>query len=542
MNLTSSTFKSQKQTALAVLISLGVFVGAQDVPITEHIADDIVDQCNKVVIHSVKEASQIAKAVNTQKEPRTIWLVGDNRGSFSKHKCEAVTESPRRDTEESAYKVSTTCDGKPTSLYFEHEYEALQFAVLWGDLETFTVSPEVVADDWVEKNPFAQWQGLKQNPQPELHIHYEKGNARLRRTTPCDTTIAPEITTPSTTTDIAPTRNVTNERRFGTYSWSQDYWRKGDPSLINFGASDIGKLWNSGDVYVNIADNTNPDRIHDAEKLLPFMKEWRQRTGNDQRLWLTYGDTKTRNGSLMLQFLSTFEQYLEDHIMAEDMQQVAPIGLSFDAERMSPDDILKTLLTAQQIRSNVTAKMGYAPNSLLFDFTLDAHSPLGTQYIMQYADHATMMLYRNAIDGDYKDDLLYRMNYMMTEQCEVCTQPGWENLKAKITIMLEGSCTLDQYCWKLSMCAYDSTSYPDPSGGIEYSWNLLNDLKTRTVAEGILSQEQFDSLFDVDGSLYAIHDWEWVRCYYGGDFSEDMGFSNCKRYTKEALRCSGATF
>mmetsp|Transcript_5043 Transcript_5043/g.4275 ORF Transcript_5043/g.4275 Transcript_5043/m.4275 type:complete len:133 (+) Transcript_5043:3-401(+) len=87
---------------------------------------------------------------------------------------------------------------------------------------------------------------------------------RLRRTTPCDTTIAPEITTPSTTTDIAPTRNVTNERRFGTYSWSQDYWRKGDPSLINFGASDIGKLWNSGDVYVNIADNTNPDRIHSS--------------------------------------------------------------------------------------------------------------------------------------------------------------------------------------------------------------------------------------------------------------------------------------
>ncbi|KAF4673470.1 hypothetical protein FOL47_010522 [Perkinsus chesapeaki] len=355
-------------------------------------------------------------------------------------------------------------------------------------------------------------------------------------TSPLTTATTEVTTTPTPTTT---TSNETNERRFGTYSWSQDYWRKGDPSLINFGASDIGKLWNSGDVYVNIADNTNPDRIHDAEKLLPFMKEWRQRTGNDQRLWLTYGDVKTGKGSRMLEFVDTFQKYLEDYITAKDMQAIAPVGLSFDVEHMEPEDIKKTLLKAQEMKEDVTNKMGYAPGSLFIDFAIEGQkNTLGTQYIMQYADHATMMLYRNAIDGDYKDDLLYRMNYMMTEQCEVCTQPGWENLKAKITIMLEGSCTVDQYCWKLSMCAYGTDSYPDPSGGIEYAWDLLNELKARTVSDGILTQEQFDYLYDIHGSLYVIHNWEWVRCYYGDEFSRQMGFSNCvKDYHQDVDRC-----
>ncbi|KAF4732938.1 hypothetical protein FOZ63_027379, partial [Perkinsus olseni] len=153
---------SVKAPAWIVALSLA-FTAARGVPITEQVADDIVDQCHKVVIHGVKEASQIAKAANTEQDPRTIWLVGDNRGSFSKHRCEAVKSSPRRDTDEAAYKVSTKCDGKPTSLFFEYEYDALQFAVRWGDLKTFTVAREVVTDAWVEKNPFAQWWGAKEN-------------------------------------------------------------------------------------------------------------------------------------------------------------------------------------------------------------------------------------------------------------------------------------------------------------------------------------------------------------------------------------------
>ncbi|EER04208.1 hypothetical protein Pmar_PMAR011430 [Perkinsus marinus ATCC 50983] len=206
---------------------------------------------------------------------------------------------------------------------------------------------------------------------------------------------------------------------------------------------------------------------------------------------------------------------------------------------MQPQYIKRTLLKAQQMKKDVSKRMGYAPGSLLIDFSIEGgKNTLGTQYIMQYADHATMMLYRNAIDGDYADDLVYRMNYMMTEQCAVCTQPGWENLKAKITIMLEGSCTVGKYCHKLSMCAYDASAYPNSTGGIEYAWELLNELKARTVSDGILTREQFDFLFDIHGSLFAIHDWEWVRCYYSDNFSREMGYSNClHEYHTSANKC-----
>ncbi|KAF4711999.1 hypothetical protein FOZ62_032268 [Perkinsus olseni] len=351
-------------------------------------------------------------------------------------------------------------------------------------------------------------------------------------------------TTTKPTTTVSTTRPPTTSRpdgsiRFGTYSWSQDYWRSGDPSLTEFGASDMAKLWNSGDVYVNIADDTNYDRIHDQEKLLPWMKDWRRRTGNTERIWLTYGDISRGSGSRMVKFVNTFGTYLESFVSAEDMKEIAPIGLSYDVEHMQPEDIKKTLLKAQQMKKDVSKKMGYPTGSLLIDFAIEGQkNTLGTQYIMEYADHATMMLYRNAIDGDYADDLVYRMNYMMTEQCAVCTQPGWENLKAKITIMLEGSCTVGKYCHKLSMCADDTTRYPDPSGGVEYAWDLLNELKARTVSDGILTQEQFDSLYDINGSLYVIHNWEWVRCYYGDDFSRKMGYSDClSQYHELAGKC-----
>mmetsp|Transcript_17021 Transcript_17021/g.14478 ORF Transcript_17021/g.14478 Transcript_17021/m.14478 type:complete len:114 (+) Transcript_17021:3-344(+) len=107
----------------------------------------------------------------------------------------------------------------------------------------------------------------------------------------------------------------------------------------------------------------------------------------------------------------------------------------------------------------------------------------------------------------------------LTEQCAVCTQPGWENLKAKITIMVEASCEMGANCRKLSMCAFDSATYPSDNGGIEYVWNTMNELKARMIDEGLITQDQFGHLFDIQENLYAIHNWEWQRCYFGGEFS-----------------------
>ncbi|KAF4746404.1 hypothetical protein FOZ62_025879 [Perkinsus olseni] len=316
------------------------------------------------------------------------------------------------------------------------------------------------------------------------------------------------------------------------------YWRGNDTSLVDFGSSEMGKLWNSGDVYVNIADYSNYDQIANETLLVTWMKQWRKATGNTGRIFLTYGDAAKHYNERMVEFVSTFERFLDHYVSREDMIEIAPIGLSFDAEGMKSASVRQTLEEAQSMKARVSEKKGYEPGALLIDFAVSGDpNPVATQYVMQLADHATFEVFRNAIDGDYADDLVVRMNWMLTQQCVVCTQPGWENLRAKITILVEGSCTKVNYCNKVSMCAFDAVEYPSSAGGIEYIWNTMNLLRQRMISDGIVTAEQFNSLFDVHGTLFAINDWEWSRCFYGDSFSKKMGYPNCHKYHREASRC-----
>ncbi|EER15178.1 hypothetical protein Pmar_PMAR006907 [Perkinsus marinus ATCC 50983] len=329
-----------------------------------------------------------------------------------------------------------------------------------------------------------------------------------------------------------------NGNKIGTYTWSQSYWREGDDSLINFATSDMGRQWNCGDLYINIADASNYNIIKDQTKLVSWMKKWRQETGNNGVIWLTYGDVVDKNGEKMVGFVTTFEQFLMRSVSAQTMAEIAPIGISFDVEHIADNYYKEALTKSHDMINEVTQGMGYLPNSIYVDSTIEGEeNSQETEYVMRYADHALMMLYRNELGGSYEDDLLERMKWMMTEQCIVCTKPGWEDLKAKITIMVEGSCKMGHGCGKLSMCAKDTSSYPDANGGIEYIWNTLNNLTKRMVEEGVVTQEQFDHLFDVNGTLFAVHNWEWSRCFYGDSYSQDMGFSVCKDYHSMAADC-----
>ncbi|EER09816.1 hypothetical protein Pmar_PMAR018457 [Perkinsus marinus ATCC 50983] len=367
-----------------------------------------------------------------------------------------------------------------------------------------------------------------------------KGSGNLPSALPDDPN--QPVTFPASTPFPPTARPISSDacsgNKIGTYTWSQSYWRESDDSLINFATSDMGRQWNCGDLYINIADASNYNIIKDQTKLVSWMKKWRQETGNNGVIWLTYGDVVDKNGEKMVGFVTTFEQFLMRSVSAQTMAEIAPIGISFDVEHIADNYYKEALTKSHDMINEVTQGMGYLPNSIYVDSTIEGEeNSQETEYVMRYADHALMMLYRNELGGSYEDDLLERMKWMMTEQCTVCTKPGWEDLKAKITIMVEGSCKMGHGCGKLSMCAKDTSSYPDANGGIEYIWNTLNNLTKRMVEEGVVTQEQFDHLFDVNGTLFAVHNWEWSRCFYGDSYSQDMGFSVCKDYHSMAADC-----
>mmetsp|Transcript_17017 Transcript_17017/g.14475 ORF Transcript_17017/g.14475 Transcript_17017/m.14475 type:complete len:146 (-) Transcript_17017:50-487(-) len=87
-------------------------------------------------------------------------------------------------------------------------------------------------------------------------------------------------------------------------------------SLTDFAASDMGRLWNCGDLYINVADYSNFDRIHYPDQLIAWMKKWRQASGSDGRIYLTYGDVVERNGQKMLGFVRVFEEFVLINIPA----------------------------------------------------------------------------------------------------------------------------------------------------------------------------------------------------------------------------------
>ncbi|KAF4670555.1 hypothetical protein FOZ61_010146 [Perkinsus olseni] len=345
------------------------------------------------------------------------------------------------------------------------------------------------------------------------------------------------------TTGVPPTSrpppgNVCSGNRIGTYTWSQSYWLEGDQALLNFLDHPMGRQWNCGDLYINVADASNHNKIKDEDKLVEWMKTWREQSGNNGTIWLTYGDVVEKDGPKMVGFVETFKHFLMRSVSAQDMSLIAPMGISFDVEHVAEEYYERALMDAQMMKEEVTEGMGYLPGSIFVDCTIEGEkNVVETEYVMRHADRALMMLYRNEVNGTYEDDLVERMKWMMTEQCTVCTQPGWENLRAKITIMVEGACEMGSGCKKLSMCAKDTSSYPDSQGGIQYIWETLQELRRRMIADEIVTQEQFDHIFDVDGTLFAVHNWEWSRCFYGDSFSQEMSFSNCHDYHPLASDC-----
>ena len=330
-------------------------------------------------------------------------------------------------------------------------------------------------------------------------------------------------------------------RRLGQYSWGTELWRSGATELSDFFATEGGKQWGCGDLTINIGDYTAPEVIAYEADLIPFILRYRKSSNNyESVLWLSYGDTESGNGSFMLIFIDTFFAWAKT-IPEDVIPKLGRIGLSFDVEHMPSDVTKQALQKAQALKSTTIFPEG----SLLIQHTIEGHvNNEGTDYVMKYADSALMMLYRNYETSpifNSDSNILSRAQWMLQSQCIKCLDDAYAaaNYRAKITIMVEGSCAQFDYCAKLSFCVYDGSGDPnftDPSGrvGAAQAWAVLEELESAMFSSGLVNGDQFKRLFN-PLTTFAVHDWSWFRCYE--PFPQFATYQQCASYNTAAAQC-----
>jgi hypothetical protein len=229
-------------------------------------------------------------------------------------------------------------------------------------------------------------------------------------------------------------------------------------------------------------------------------------------------------------FVDTFFQWVGT-ITADVAATLGTIGLSFDVEHMPAASTKSALQKAQSLKSSTN----FAPGKLLIQHTMEGKpNPDGTDYVMKYADSALVMLYRNYMESPiFKPDsnILSRAQYFLQDQCVYCLDDAYAaaNYKAKLTIMVEASCSPSDYCAKISFCAHDAAGE-----GATYMWNTLQDLESGMLSSGLVTPAQFSRLFN-PLTTFAVHDWSWFRCYE--PLTASSSTSQCKNYMSAAETC-----
>jgi hypothetical protein len=310
-------------------------------------------------------------------------------------------------------------------------------------------------------------------------------------------------------------------RRWGMFTWSTSYYRRSNGELLDFLASSAGQEYACGDLYINVADYSSPGRIPDPQKLVDFIKAYRRVRGFDSIVYLTYGDVTARDGAAMMTFTNTFFDWVAS-ISSSDAALMGMIGVSYDVERLDAEVSRAALLLGRERRRDTA----FGESNLKIQHTLDGDvNILSTEYVMQYADSALAMLYSNTAAN-----LVESVRWLVTTQCPRCLDDVYShaNYMAKITIMVEASCRMGRGCSEKSMCIFDG-----PTEGALYIARTFDETEAILSSGEVLSRDHFSRLFD-PRSLWAIHNFEWFRCYAPFDSSL---YTSCTGYHIEAASC-----
>jgi hypothetical protein len=320
------------------------------------------------------------------------------------------------------------------------------------------------------------------------------------------------------------------ERGIGTYTWARDYWKNPDSVYMQFLQSSEGRDFH-GDVYVNVGD-WDSTRIDRPVQLMNFVLQYRMRTGRqDTIVYITYGDVTKLKVESMWKFTNSFFDWYQA-IDEPTRQVMGLVGISYDVEHMEPTTTRDILIHAQQRKASIPG----GPALLRVQHTIDGdYNVKGTDFIMKHADSALAMVYSNFIVSDEYDErksIVGFGRWLLQKQCPKCTRASHvrNHYQAKISLMVETTCTMKAKCGRKSLCAFDSPV----DGGFHHTKDLLSALMAHFGET--LPLELFDKLFDLERP-FVLHDWDWTRCMPGFPNPEGVLYPNCENYHKEAKQC-----
>ena len=341
----------------------------------------------------------------------------------------------------------------------------------------------------------------------------------------------------------------------GLYSWDHSVWRDPDSRFISFLESSKGSDFIEGDIYVNIADHVFPRDIPDLHRLLEFMQRIRS-LGNRQIIYVTYGDKNGADSGAFAEpsfFVDAFFDWVTS-LTPETVQSIVPLGISFDCERFPAEVVRDTLLYAQAVKLRyLDSHFGSKRESLSIQWVVEGKlNPRVTDAVMRFADSALMMVYRNYLFFSPSDPAGYSglstrlRDYFLTQQCAGCMQDEFAtaNYHAKISIMVEASCEVDDICPLVSFCAkhtesdFITSGSPASSNPVEYLVSTLQGLERIIFSDREFTPDQRNRLFADRKSLFVIHNFEWFSCYFG---DSDIAFKPalCAKYARAATECRG---
>jgi len=341
----------------------------------------------------------------------------------------------------------------------------------------------------------------------------------------------------------------------GLYSWDHSVWRNPDSRFISFLESSKGSDFRQGDIYVNVADHVFPRDIPDLHRLLEFMQRIRL-LENSQVIYVTYGDKNGADSRAFGEpsiFVDAFFDWIAS-LSPEIVHSIAPLGISFDCERFPPEIVRDTLLYAQAVKLRyLESHFDSRPESLSIQWVVEGKlNPFVTDAVMRFADSALMMVYRNYLLFSPSDPVGYTglssrlRDYFLTQQCPGCMLDEYaqSNYNAKISIMVEASCVVDDVCPLVSFCAKDRETdfitggVPSATNPVEYLVSTLQGLERVISSDYDFTPEQRSRLFADRNSLFVIHNFEWFSCYFRDPhiaFNPRM----CENYPQAAEECRG---
>ena len=345
----------------------------------------------------------------------------------------------------------------------------------------------------------------------------------------------------------------------GLYTWGHDIWDSESSSFMDFLLNPAVGGFGCGDVYINVSDYSAPDWIPNPHNLYPFIYNVRS-TGNTGVVYLGYGDVAVGSNGAPdgpKRFADTFFNWVAS-LTQDQLNDILPIGVSYDCEHLSPKTIQDALVRAQKLKEDIRVeRLGGDGSQIVIQWTIEGQKkPVDTDIVMKYADSALMMAYRNhmgtsVFDPFGEDNILTRlMNFMFKEQCKHCLNDSYAiaNYRAKIKIMVEADCMCGSSCRKISFCAYDATT---PGWGDEYENGAEYLMSTLQVADEALRNElgpaRFNRLFGSTNemSLFVVHNWHWFTCFFNNPSvytKSPIGVrkESCANYKTWARGCRGS--